>query len=153
MNDGTEFEDHVATRLLAWQTHAPAFFHRYTDTKASRNFVQPAPADFLFALEGAGVFNIECKSSLQKSLAKAWKDDPHHRVQIAKHRMWLRAGQKSLFLFWQIGSNKVQVHKGDKVVEATLAGDRSSYLWDPFMTVPWISNFREWEDVWYADQS
>ena len=151
-NDGTILQDRVQEILEHLQRYAPAFAHRYTDTKAARNFVRPQPADFLFACP-LGVYSIECKSSVEPTLAKAWKNDERHRVQIAKHRLWMRAGQKSLFFFWHVGSAVIDVHPGERVVEAVLAGDSRQILWRamPNITLPFYGGLDIWAEFFHLD--
>ena len=152
-NDGVILEDRVQEILESLQQYAPAFVHRYTDTKAARNFVRPAPADFLFACP-SGAYSIECKSSVEATLAKAWKDDERHRVQIAKHRYWIRAGQESLFFFWHVGSSIINAHPGQYVIEAVLAGGRAgALLWKamPQADLPFYNGLPQWADFFRLD--
>lgn len=100
-----------------YTTHHKGFGHRFPDTKSARgNFIQSQPGDFFLLVPGGSLL-IECKSTIAHAslLALAWHGVVGKR-QIAKHRLWQRAGHPSLYLYGDLVNKTFEWHTGDKVI-------------------------------------
>ena len=130
-NDGIYLQEKLASILKAYKEYNPAFDHRFSDTKSARgNYIKSQPGDFML-LVPFGALLIECKSTVTGigllTLA-------HHGIvgkrQIAKHRLWQRAGHPSLYLYADLSKGKDKAvyewHDGryviDKSYEPVLGG-------------------------------
>jgi len=123
-NDGSYLQDKLADAMKAYTMDNKGYSHRFPDTKAARgNFLQSQPGDF-FLLVPAGSILIECKSTVSNAtlLSLAWHGEVGKR-QIAKHKLWQRAGHPSLYLFGNMteGKNKAtfEWHLGKNVINKT----------------------------------
>lgn len=118
MNDGSELQDDLANALKRYcETHG-AYWHRFPDTKSARgNFLKSQPGDFMFLVGGTSAL-IECKSSAVKAklVTLAWHGDVGKR-QLGKHRLWLRSGNPSLYLYGDLISKTYEWHWGSNVIQ------------------------------------
>jgi hypothetical protein len=137
-NDGSYLQDKLHDAMKDYAANHRGLSHRFPDTKsAGGNFLQAQPGDF-FLLIPQGSILIECKSTVANAtlLSLAW----HGKVgknQIAKHRLWHRAGHPSLYLFGNLTAGKLKAtfewHSGHNVIQkrySPLASGRMSELRD-----------------------
>jgi hypothetical protein len=117
VNDGDYLQAKLYSALADYVRYQPGFKYRFYDTKSTRGSFLPAqPGDF-FLLVPEACFLIECKSSVAgvSLLSMAFKGAVG-KNQIAKHRMWHRAGHPSLYLYLDLASNRIEWHTGVNVV-------------------------------------
>jgi hypothetical protein len=117
-NDGTPLQDKLAKALKTYSEYHPAYWHRFPDTKsAGGNYLQAQPGDYLLAAP-VGVILIECKSTVVGARVLTLA---HHgtvgKNQIAKHRLWHRAGQPSAYLWGDMVKEQIEWHWGFNVVK------------------------------------
>lgn len=99
----------------------PVFKHKLKDAHSAGRMTSSSPADYLLAYKGRG-FLVECKASivhpsLRSCLASAVSDG-----QVGEHNLWMRAGMKSLFVFYSDLTGLVEFWNGRNVVDARRAG-------------------------------
>lgn len=121
VNNGEYLQDKLAIAMKTYTAENAGYSHRFPDTKSARgNFLQSQPGDF-FLLVPVGSILIECKSTVSNAslLSLAWHG-PVGKRQIAKHKLWKRAGHPSLYLFGNLtdGKNKAtfEWHLGSQVI-------------------------------------
>lgn len=116
-NDGTYLQDKLQEVLKTFTEYNRGFFYRFYDTKSTQGGFLPAqPGDFFLLVPAAGIL-IECKST---EVGTPLTTLAHHgkvgKRQIAKHRMWHRAGHPSLYLYYNFKTKIFEWHKGESVV-------------------------------------
>jgi hypothetical protein len=94
-NDGTKLEGKVQDAL-----------------KAARNLIANQPGDFLMTLPGAAIL-IECKSTWDGASFWSLLD----ATQLAKHRLWQRAGHPTVFFYGNHRKGEVALYRGDAVID------------------------------------
>ena len=130
-NDGGYLQDELAKVMGHYTQYNPGFFHRFPDTKsAGGNFLKAQPGDYMLLLPVQCLL-IECKSTVAgaKLITLA-----HHgkvgKVQVAKHRLWHRAGHRSLYLYGDLEKRRYEWHSGQmvvrKVTQPLVTGDMST---------------------------
>lgn len=106
-NDGAYLQDKLAEAMKDYTANNKGFDHRFPDTKSARgNFIQAQPGDFFLLVPGSSIL-IECKSTVANAtlLSLAWHGTTGKR-QIAKHRLWQRAGHPSMYLFGNLSDGR-----------------------------------------------
>jgi hypothetical protein len=137
VNDGTELQAKLQKALKEYTSKQAGTWHRFPDTKSARlNFIQSQPGDFFLLVPGMSVL-IECKSSV---VGEALLNLAYHgevgRRQIAKHKLWHRAGHPSLYLYgdmrgkqkmfaWHLGTDVVAKVSDPKVIGCITALEES----------------------------
>lgn len=114
-NDGRWLEQDLQDALHEYCAEKPGFWHRFPDTRAARNFIAAQPADFLWAVPG-GALLVEAKSTVVSARLKELLD-PN---QIAKHRLWHRAGHESVFIYGDRALDVLEAWDGRSVVQMYL---------------------------------
>jgi len=113
-NDGKLLETAMQKALTDYcQTH-PVLFHRFYDTHAARNWLPAQPGDFLLVVQGRAIL-IECKSTITgahlNKLARG------NAAQIGKHKLWLRAGGLSRYVYLNIQTNELILVDGRNITD------------------------------------
>lgn len=114
-NNGKKFEAKISAVCKELVSKRLGFFHRFVDkTQAMSGFIPAQPGDYLLLVPGKAIL-IEAKSTVQgrSLISLAHKN----KVQIAEHRMWHRAKHSSLYLYWNLKEDIVEIHDGHKVVQ------------------------------------
>ena len=116
-NDGSFLQDKLADALKWYCEYHPAYWHRFPDTKSARgNFIKAQPGDFFLLVPGVSIL-IECKSTQASArlLSLAWHG-PVGKGQLGKHRLWLRSGHPSLYLYGDLVTGIFEWHSGNEVL-------------------------------------
>lgn len=95
---GKWLEGKVQTAMREIQAEHHAVYYRFPDTHSARNFLPSQPGDHLFAIDGR-VYLIEEKCSEKHRLLESGFSSLWGKKQAAFHRIWNRAGIKSLIIF------------------------------------------------------
>lgn len=112
-NTGKSFERAVQEAFTAWCAENQGFFYRFQDSYAARNLLVAQPGDFFWLIPGNAIL-IECKSTVSdKSLQEMVKSSPN---QLAKHKLWARAGHPSVFLHYDM--KEVKAYDGRAVANS-----------------------------------
>jgi hypothetical protein len=119
-NDGSYLQDALFKAIKEYTTFNKGYGHRFPDTKsAGGNFLQAQPGDFFLLVPGGSLL-IECKSTKTHAslLSLAWHGTVGKR-QIAKHKLWQRAGHPSLYLYGDITEKDelFEWHSGSCVIK------------------------------------
>jgi hypothetical protein len=139
-----QFEADVDKAMRKLAERYPAFWYRFPDTREAGRIIKSQPGDFLWVTGGVP-YLIELKYSevRQNILSLLRSEGMHAKRQMAKHRLWERAGGKSRFLFSSFDSvschNSMDIweilrQEGSQAPEARL-GDRKrldSFLQEVF---------------------
>ena len=121
-NNGEILQDKLQRTLSQFTSKNKGFDYRFYDTKTARSgFVPAQPGDFMLLIPNNAVL-IECKSTKvgTKLLTMAHKGNVG-KLQIAKHRMWHRAGHPSLYLHLDLKTDAIEWHSGKNVVNKIYA--------------------------------
>lgn len=116
-NDGTKLESKVQDALKAYCANHLALWYRFPDSKAARNLIVNQPGDFMMTLPGAAIL-IECKSTWDGATFWSLLD----ATQLAKHRLWMRAGHPTTFFYANLRKGEVVLYRGDAVVDVAVHG-------------------------------
>lgn len=122
-NDGTYAQDKLQAALKAYCQAHKGFYHRFPDTKSAGmfTFLKPQPADYLFVFPGCSLL-IECKST---KVGERIVTMAHHgevgKRQVAKHKLWHRAGHPSLYLLYDYTLERFKFYDGRDVAWKRLA--------------------------------
>lgn len=117
-NDGEYLQDVLQDALKKFSQYHKAFYYRFYDSKSTNGGYLPAqPGDYFLLVPGMCML-IECKSTKVTSplLTLAHKGEVGKR-QIAKHKLWHRAGNPSLYLYGNLANKVLEWHLGTRVVE------------------------------------
>ena len=96
-NDGTSFQDKFRAAVESLAVTERVYFHRFTDTRAARNFVKAQPGDCMVVADGlAHLFELK-STDVGTALAKflSSKEGKH---EVAEARKWERAGGRAWFV-------------------------------------------------------
>lgn len=117
-NDGKATEKLVGKALTALLGNK-AVMTRLYDTKSSAFYLPPSPADFMGIFKGGIPVLIEAKSSDEHlSFTDCRVKDYVVPTQYAYHKMWLRMGGVSVFVFHSLMSEEVEVWDGEQVLRS-----------------------------------
>lgn len=123
---GYEFEDKLKEVFGKIKSKHKFDFHRYTDTKAAKGFVQPQPGDFQICFKDDKSSNhviiIEAKGSEEIESLKSCASSHIRPQQVGKHKAWLRAGGSAQFWFYCEITGMVEIWDSAHVVEQRAAG-------------------------------
>lgn len=117
MNDGTKIQDKLQEALKDYSQNNKGFYYRFYDTKSARGATLPAqPGDFFLLIPGQCLL-IECKSSeVSTSVTTLAHKGPVGKRQIAKHKLWNRAGHTSLYCYLDLKTGIVEWHSGTNII-------------------------------------
>lgn len=115
-NDGAWLQDALQAQLKHYCEHHPAFWHRFPDTKSAQGaYLKAQPGDFFWMMPRQCLL-IECKSTIKgTSLLSLAHHGTVGKRQIAKHRLWNRAGHLSFYLYGDRTTNRYEWHLGKNV--------------------------------------
>jgi hypothetical protein len=117
---GKPLEEKIQEAGKLLQENHPAFLDRIYDTTSAGSLLPPRPGDFYLLLQGT-MFLIEAKSSEKhRSFMECSLKKMIRPTQIACHRLWMRAGGQSLFIFHYTAGERVEFWDGKVVVDAYL---------------------------------
>lgn len=119
-NDGKELERLVSKELSAHKSANNSHFIRFYDATSSGGGAGHRNAgDFQWLLPGAAVL-IECKSTVRGDMDfyKLMMLSKKNIGQMARHRLWHRAGHPSIYIYADIVGGVVIVYGGCSVVAA-----------------------------------
>ncbi|RKX63278.1 MAG: hypothetical protein DRP42_07805 [Tenericutes bacterium] len=107
---GHEFQDLVQKHLLEHMRKAKSYTMRLYDTKSAGNYLPSQPGDFISIFNGLPIL-VEAKSSgkvssLSENRAALQLFD---NEQLAKSRLWIRAGGSASAIFQCQHSKKLEV--------------------------------------------
>ena len=111
-NSGTALEDGLQKTLKSIQSQKPSFFHRFADAKAARGWLAAQPGDFMWLLPGLPAILIEAKSTQKSAPLKTLLDSG----QCGKHRLWLRAGHHTAFIYGDLSTDTLIWYDGASVI-------------------------------------
>lgn len=118
---GKSIESEFQLMLNTFSQKTPLSYERLYDTHSAGSYLPPMPSDFIVGYDSVTHF-IELKSSASFSslmdggaLRNLVKD-----AQVAKMRMWVRAGCPCWFVFVSQKSGTVEWWNGRKVIQAYL---------------------------------
>ncbi len=113
-NDGKLLENLLHQSLKGYCQKHLAVYHRFYDTHSARNPLPAQPGDFLFVVQGRA-FLLECKSTVVSTQIKTLaKRSP---AQIGKHKLWIRAGGFSRYVYLDIIKNRLVLLDGQDLVD------------------------------------
>lgn len=115
-NDGKYLEERWQEALQEFATGNPSYTLRLYDAHAARGMLPAQPGDFIWTMPGAAVL-VECKSTEKGEPLKKLLD----KQQIAKHRLWHRAGHPSLFVYGDLTTMESHLYDGRDVVSHHLS--------------------------------
>lgn len=127
-NDGKSLESCFQAAAKAWCSANRGFFHRFTDTHAAGNLVQPQPGDFLLCLYGAALL-VECKSTSKGSPLKRLLTSETAKKQLGKHRLWQRSYSPSGYLWADVTTGEAHWYDGADVIRAMDDKGKAVALW------------------------
>jgi penicillin-binding protein-related factor A (putative recombinase) len=96
-NDGTGFQQRFQDCLVQLQEQEQLYWHRFTDTKAARNFVRAQPGDYMAVASGKA-YLFELKSTSSGTTLSKFLSSKEGRHQLAEARKWNRAGGSAWFV-------------------------------------------------------
>lgn len=141
-SDGKLLENKLSVALKEHCCRYPSWYYRFPDTRAARNIIAEQPGDFMF-LTGTRATLIECKSTEQETPFPNLLD----KRQIGKHRLWLRAGQPSVFVYGDDWLERAQIFDGESVVEAWDDGRMNDLApvseWDYSALATWLFHYQK----------
>lgn len=131
-NDGKILEGKVRDALVAYVESSPALFHRFYDTTCAGSYLPAQPGDFMLLVPAradasAAAILLECKSTDAGCALMGMLTGDVAKRQIAKHRLWHRAGHPSLYIWLDLGTNEVEIYCGRQVVAEFL--DKTKGVW------------------------
>jgi hypothetical protein len=112
-NDGTSFQNRFKAAVESLAATEPVYFHRFTDTKAARNYVKAQPGDCMVVARGlAHLFELK-STDVGASLAKflSSKEGKH---EVAEARKWERAGGLAWFVREDTQRGEVEFYQAGK---------------------------------------
>lgn len=113
-NDGKWLENSLQGALKKYCQQYPAIYHRFYDTHSARNPLPTQPGDFLLVTEGR-TYLLECKSTVISTNIKTLaRRTP---AQIGKHKLWLRAGGLSRYVYLDLLLDKLVLIDGRELVD------------------------------------
>jgi len=115
---GYEFEETLKTAFKNIQSKHAIFWHQFPDAKAARGHLQAQPSDFMVASNKVGCVLFEAKASLEKPSLSVCAKSMIRPSQVGMAKKWIRAGQKSVFVFYCQLDNIVEFWDGEVVVNA-----------------------------------
>lgn len=117
---GKDFEQKVQDCLKSFERKRRTVTLRLYDTRSAGTYLPAQPGDFVCVSYGRAIL-IEAKSS-EKHSSLAGKRAPLTSLfdaeQIAKMRLWRRAGANVWVIFQSQETKRIQVWKGHEVAEA-----------------------------------
>ncbi len=116
-NDGSYLESKLQTALAKYARFNKALKHRFYDTKsAGGSFLPAQPGDFFLLVPGSCIL-IECKSTeADAKLIRMAHHGKQQKNQIAKHKLWTRAGHPAVYLHLNIKTKVIEWHDSNKVI-------------------------------------
>lgn len=136
---GKEFEGEVQDELQSYQARHPTVTLRLYDTRSAGNYIPSQPGDFISVYFG-NVNLLEVKSSLSHCTLEGKRaplTELFDAEQVAKMRLWHRAGANVWVIFKDQNSDHIEVWSGN-------------YIAHCFIT-PRLCADRKHVDAWYAD--
>lgn len=107
-NNGKWLEKLIEKGLKDFQEAQPSFYHRFYDSAAAGSFLPTQPGDYLWLIPNFPAILLEVKSTEKsaplKSLIKP--------AQFGKHRLWMRAGHLSAFIYGDSSTGALRWHWG-----------------------------------------
>jgi hypothetical protein len=111
-NNGKWLEKKVQEALKEFQTTRKSFFHRFPDSTSARGKLTAQPGDYLWLLPDVPAILLEVKSTEKSASLRSLLDEG----QCGKHRLWLRAGHITAFVYGDEAKNQLSWHQGQEVV-------------------------------------
>jgi hypothetical protein len=114
-NNGKKLESKTTATFKEFTSKRKGFYHRFVDkTQAMSGHIPASPGDYLLLVPGKAIL-VECKSTITGIgiLTLAHKN----KVQIATHRMWHRAKHPTLYVYWNLKEDIIEIHDGHNVVQ------------------------------------
>lgn len=103
-----DLEQEVQNTLQAEQRRKPLVWYRFFDTRSAGNFMPNQPGDFFAGYKGKG-WLIECKFSAVHESLKQCFSSAVETHQLASGRIWHRAEQGAIIVFYAAISGTVEV--------------------------------------------
>lgn len=117
-NDGKPLEKATAKAFKNLLDNNLAVMCRMYDTTSSGFFLPPSPSDFMGLFKGKPMI-AECKSSDNKhTLADCNLKSYIEPTQYAYHKLWLKQGGLSLFIFHSVPMSVVELWHGSDVLRS-----------------------------------
>ena len=115
------FESRIGYILDDLASVEPMFVHRFTDSRAARNFVKKQPADYMVAFRGT-TFLLEVKTSTEDVSLANNLSGLMGKDQAANHRLWSRSMQGSVIAFRSKATGRCELWDGVYVAECRAKG-------------------------------
>lgn len=133
---GKDFENKVQRALEDRQRTLPVVCLRLYDTRSAGNYLPSQPGDFVLCNDGQSIL-IEVKSSEKHdSLAdrRAPLTSLFDEEQVAKMRLWYRAGAKVLVIFQSQETGIMEIWPGNYIAECYITSRKraEAYCCDTF---------------------
>lgn len=117
-NTGKVLEKNIGKALTSLLGKEAVAF-RLHDTKTAAFFVPPAPADFAGVFKGGIPLLLEAKSSDENLSFLGCNVKKYVKpTQYAYHKLWLKMGGVSIFMFHSILTDQVEYWNGEVILEA-----------------------------------
>jgi hypothetical protein len=111
------------------------WFHKFTDSYASRGFAQPVPSDFLIIPDIGPCILLECKMTEKARLSLS----AFRPIQFHSMRNSLHTEQCNYYVL--INYNKAYYLIGAQtIIDILDSGEKSIYLEDGFLAIEGINN-------------
>ena len=119
---GKWFENKKVTPALdSLVASHPVFKHKLKDAHSAGRMTSSSPADYLIAYNSAG-WLLECKASTIHTSLRSCLASMVDGGQVGEHKFWIRAGMKSLFVFYSEVTGLVELWDGRTIITARTEG-------------------------------
>lgn len=128
---GIDFQGEIQKGLEERQATICCVSHRLYDTRSAGAYLPSQPGDFITVCEGVPSL-IEVKSS-DKYPSLAGARSPVTQLfdteQVAKMRLWIRAGARAVVVFEDQKTREIEVWRGDHIASTFITtGEKASTL-------------------------
>ncbi len=114
-NNGKWLEKKVQEALKEFQATRKSFFHRFPDSTSARGWLAAQPGDYLWLLPEVPAILLEVKSTEKSAPPRSLLDEG----QCGKHRLWLRAGHTTAFIYGDRFSGELAWFRGIDIINST----------------------------------
>ena len=120
-NDGKYLENKVRDALKELSKTLPVKIDRIDDAKSAGRFTTNKAGDFM-GCAGGTPWLLECKSSDMEETLRSCLSGTVKDTQVAHHRLWARAGGKSVFVFHSNAYDRLEIWDGPLVCKHRVSG-------------------------------
>ena len=120
-NDGKYLEDETRDALKELSKRSPVKIDRIDDAKSAGQFTTNKAGDFMGCAKSIP-WLIECKSSDMEETLRSCLSSTVKNTQAAHHRLWHRAGGRSIFIFYSLAYDNLEIWDGTLVCKHRVSG-------------------------------